>query len=735
MRDTGHASTERGRARARMLSELRRCALNCAMLETAALAASPGRRRAWATASSRHAWVRRHALVAATAGAALGVAGIAAVRAVGRPELRAAASHEIAAGLYLASCWLVLGLALGALTSPLVGTRFGRRAAVSVSVAVFSALAVLHTIDVVQRIVSGTYLSLEFFAFASNGSEHLWHAAKSEYAVTAAVIPLLLAAFALGFARPLRCFFRDAAPIATAEVAPGQHRPVVSAAALSLALSLLTLVTFVFLGRETSAFARGMFASGPLLGIASSMANRDAAARAHYGAHDPATPHAWTAPEGPPRTLEASFHAHLAQQQPSARPNVVLFLLESIAPSHLGFMGYPRPTSPNIDRLAQEGLELRRTWATATHSNYSQMALLSSLFPRRGNGLDQYTRLDYPRFLFHDLFAALGYDTATISSQDEDWQGMRRFQDTGTPTFFWHSRDFTGAHLDSGVERTVPDEHTASKVIEWLTTKRARPFAVYVNFQGTHFPYALAPGNPRPFEPDNPPAATFTYFRYPESSRPLAINRYDNALAHVDRQIGRVLTALETSGVLDDTLVVLTADHGEQFFERGLVTHGQTLHEIEARVPLILRWPRHIAPERRLEPVSHLDVLPTIAELVQAPVHPSWQGESVRLPRPVNAAPRPIYLTIQGIRLADALVCWPYKIIYERAAAITRLFHLERDPDELEDLAEAEPLVAGRLSGTFERQLAAQLRYHDADHPEARTERFAPRLRGCPSVP
>jgi hypothetical protein len=84
------------------------------------------------------------------------------------------------------------------------------------------------------------------------------------------------------------------------------------------------------------------------------------------------------------------------------------------------------------------------------------MAILSSLFPRRGTMLDQYGRLDYPRFLSHDLFHQLGYRTATISSQDETWQGMRRFEDTGTPTLFVHAPDYTGQHIDTGTERSCP---------------------------------------------------------------------------------------------------------------------------------------------------------------------------------------------------------------------------------------------------------------------------------------
>ncbi len=698
-------------------------ALSCGVTEPTAAAASASASPAaspaegvLADARPGHSWVSRHALVAGTAGVALGAASLVVVRAFGRPELGSTPSHELAACGYGALCWLALGLVLGTFTLPLVHTDRGRRCSVALGVAVYSALALTQAADVALRILSGSFLSRDLLAFAYNARQHLAHAATGGYLLWALALLATLLAFGAVFARALAKTERVVAV-----------RP---APPLVMALALSAVVTFVFARRDESRFARHMFASGPLLGLASSM----------VGGHEEPEPLGASAylqasvPEGPPRSAETAVLARAREPAQTKRPNVLLVMLESIAVSHLGFSGYARPTTPNLDRLAREGLLMRRAWTTATHSNYAQMAVLSALVPRRGTGLDLYTRLDYPRFLFHDLFATLGYATATITSQDEEWQGMRRFQATNTPTDFWHSRDFTGTHLDSGVERTVPDEHTASEAIGWLNRHADRNFALYVNLQSTHFPYTLAPGAERPFLPDEPSPSTFTYFRYPESEVGVVQNRYDNALAHVDRQVGRLVRALEMAGVLDDTLIVVTADHGEQFFERGLVTHGQTLHEIEARVPLLLRWPRGIRPEARTEPVSHVDVLPTIAEVVGAPMHPSWQGKSFLAPRPAGSPPRAIFLDIQGLRLADAIVCWPYKLIFDRTTGLRHLYDLERDPNERDDRAEAEPLVAQGLGRTLAAQIEAQLDYHAYENTAARAERFQPRLAACPSV-
>jgi predicted AlkP superfamily pyrophosphatase or phosphodiesterase len=115
-------------------------------------------------------------------------------------------------------------------------------------------------------------------------------------------------------------------------------------------------------------------------------------------------------------------------------------------------------------------------------------------------------------------------------------------------------------------------------------------------------------------------------------------------------------------------LVVLTADHGELFFDRGMVTHGRTLYDVEARVPIALRWPGRVPVERRDEPVSHLDIMPTVLALLGLSPHPSWQGRSFLVPQPETAQKRAIFLNIQGLRFADAIVCWPYKLMIDRTS-------------------------------------------------------------------
>lgn len=412
------------------------------------------------------------------------------------------------------------------------------------------------------------------------------------------------------------------------------------------------------------------------------------------------------------------------------RPNVVLVMLESVGTNHLGYLGYQRDVTPELDRIAARSRRYLDARSTASHSNYAQMAALSSLFPRRFSGFDAYTRLDYPRVLWHDFLAAFGYQTATHSSQDETWQGMLRFQTTGTKTEYHHAGTYEGKRIRMGSEKIVPDEVTITRAIRWITHQDS-PFGLYVNLQATHFPYRVPPGGPAPYQPTRPTRGKFHYLNYPAADVPVVINRYDNALAYVDKQVGRLFSYLEKSGKLPNTVFIVTSDHGESFGENGLVTHGRSLFEEEVRVPLLIHYPRDVAPGDDLRRASTLDLLPTIADLLEAPPHPAFQGVSLLgevQPR------RPVFMNIQGMKSVDGVVCGRYKFVLNRSAETKSLFDLEADPEEEHDLASKLPSVTHKLETLLRAQMRTQMRYHHPSSDSLRTEHYAPRLASCPDL-
>jgi arylsulfatase A-like enzyme len=667
-------------------------------------------------ASARGGWFRRHLLVGLGLGLGLGAVGQSLVLTLARGELDATLWQRLAGVAYATACWVVLAFALACAGSLLLRVRRGGLLAVALSSVVLGVLAFLSAVGSALRIISGSYLTAGAVMFSLGSTDHFMHAAVEGYVGWFGIAMAVMVTFTVAMWHLLR-------PVARVPARPLRRE-------LGVVLALLVGVGAIYAQRAQFRFTKRMFLSSPLLALVSSMQSDFALERSNVRQATIGEP---LAPPGPPRAAEVGWKQVVAERK-GPRPNVLLIMLESITPRHMSLFGYPRETTPRIDALASRGLVMSRAWTTATHSNYAQMAVLSSLFPRRVHGLDQYTRLDYPRVLLHDAFHELGYDTATVSSQDETWQGMRRFQETQTPTYFWYSADFEGEHLDSGVEQIVPDAATVDVALDWLSRYRDAPWALYLNLQATHFPYAIEPSAERPWQPDQPTPSTFGYLGFPEAERAQAVNRYDNAMRYVDDQVGRLVDYLEAADELDDTLIVITADHGEMFFEKGLVTHGKTLYEIESRVPIVMHWPGKVKPERRNDPVSNLDILPTVADLIEQPPHPSWQGRSFRRPD-TSAVPVGIYMNIQGLRFADAMVCWPYKLILDRTSKKQFLFDLALDPDERHNLMLERPEVASKLADSLTKQLVAQLDYHREDAVAERDARFQPRMRTCPALP
>jgi arylsulfatase A-like enzyme len=134
------------------------------------------------------------------------------------------------------------------------------------------------------------------------------------------------------------------------------------------------------------------------------------------------------------------------------------------------------------------------------------------------------------------------------------------------------------------------------------------------------------------------------------------------------------------------------------------------------------------------EPVSHLDVLPTVLQLLELPPHPAFQGRSLLESPEPSQRPAGVYLNIQGLKTAEAIVCWPWKLIARRGEKAASLFQLEQDPGELEDRRARDPEVATALETTLASQVFAQLEYHGRDDSERRA-RHAPRLLPCPNLP
>jgi arylsulfatase A-like enzyme len=674
------------------------------------------------TALSLGAWCVRNAKVGALLGAVLGSVSAYLARRGPLPEgVLPPTWLQITGAVLVCAAFFAFVLVLSAAATWWLLPRF-KKTAFTIHATWVGVWVLVHFTSTILRALSGAYLTRGVLEFAMAGDLHFFLGILGDYT---RYVGLLLAIVALVAIAVVLLVRRE---LGRPETPRPRARPVLLAVPFAL----------VVVGLAPARLLPGLEAASPEVALASSLDptiddDPIATPDEEESSPDRPTPKRPTVPGGLPQSEGARWRDEIAKLPPR-KTNVILLTLESITPRHLGYMGYERDTTPNLDRIAKESLRMRKAWSTATHSNYAQMAILSSLFPRRSTGLDVYRRLDYPRVLLHDIMSQLGYSTATVSSQDETWQGMLKFQQTGTPTFYRHSKDYRWNHIDTGAELVVVDHVTVDTAIDWMTRQGDKPFSIYINFQATHFPYRLQHGVPRPFEPTEIPRGHFNYLGYPESDRQAAINRYDNALHYVDEQIGKLTAFLEKNDKLADTLWVITADHGESFHEHGQVTHGKTLYDAEARVPLLVHWPAKVTAGDAYEPVSTLDVLPTILDLLDVPTHPSFQGKSFMNKSAEGHEQNAVFMNIQGLRSAEAVVCWPWKLVVDRTSRTIQLYDLERDPDELDDRAKHEGEIARTLRATLSAQMTAQLAYHKSGS-EGLGKRYAPKLLSCPELP
>jgi len=401
--------------------------------------------------------------------------------------------------------------------------------------------------------------------------------------------------------------------------------------------------------------------------------------------------------------------------RPAPRPkNVIVYVLESVGAQHLGLYGSPYDTSACLQREAANSLVFDNFYAHCGVTANSLVAINLGIYP--GMTWREYT-VEQPNLPGTTLAALLkprGYRTAYMTSGEIQYVNMDGFlKNRGYDLVCGYERLGCPAMLDSwGVE----DRCLVDSILRWIDEDRERPFCVMAWTQQTHHPYEPSPGVP--FidffdglkEDELPPDA-------------YDLGRYLNTLHEADRQLGRLFDELRRRGLADDTLVVVTGDHGEGFgAPHDIYGHGGRLFDEIVRVPLVVWNPRLFHPGRREATIGgHIDLNATLAEMLDLRVADSWQGhslfDSTRPPRTYFFAANDDYLL--GVREHD----WKY--IYNATIGRELLFELGSDPHEQTNLA------ADRADRCLElrQRLAAWLKYEEGHIAKLRQASNGPALR------
>ncbi|SEO21012.1 Arylsulfatase A [Halogranum amylolyticum] len=413
--------------------------------------------------------------------------------------------------------------------------------------------------------------------------------------------------------------------------------------------------------------------------------------------------------------------------------HVLVLDVDSLRPDHTSTYGYELETTPNIDRIAADGTVFSTAYATNSPCMPSRAALISGRYGLsngvtthgpRGRVLQSPHVWEDQRYTpewwtLPELFFNERIRTVAVSS----------FPRHPAPWFYhlWH--EFYNPQEPTGKResfQTPRAADVADLAIDALREHATDDTFVYAQFWDPHTPYKQpglddAEGSAEYPLPPHPTAETIeehqTWDRWRsaprqgiESRADLAdvLAKYDNEIEYVDEQIGRVVDALEAAGIYDDTLLVVTADHGEEFGEHGLYSEHWSTYEGTQRIPLIVKPPADAEPavSRVDTPVTNVDIAPTIADYAGLDVPGRWQGESLRPlvestaenPREFVVVEHGLYTAQRAIRTAKWKLIRTYHAgLWEDELATFELYDLEDDPWEQQNLVDARPEVVAEL--------------------------------------
>jgi arylsulfatase A-like enzyme len=354
--------------------------------------------------------------------------------------------------------------------------------------------------------------------------------------------------------------------------------------------------------------------------------------------------------------------APVPEKMAVAPANVIILLIDSLRADHLSSYGYPLPTSPVIDRLAREGILFRNGFATSNWTVPTHASIFTGLYPSSHGAYSLHSSLDPTVPTLARLLAAKGYrtgiffDNPLLHSHGGLLQGFqaRVGVDNAHKVSLALDRVWDRLHGRRAMSGNIL--RTAGK---WIAHGRGtgRPFFLFVNVLDAHLPYR--PQKPyiddflkslpnetvntkltRIFTRDgirSKKTADSLFRRLTAADWRWLGRFYDSNIRAIDDRIGEFLQRLKNEGLLDNTLVVVTADHGELLGESGLGGHYQsTFSQAALRVPLICWFPGHLPSMEIQQPVSQVDFLPSILKLtgLAGSIPPASQGGDLFAPSP-----------------------------------------------------------------------------------------------------
>ncbi len=388
------------------------------------------------------------------------------------------------------------------------------------------------------------------------------------------------------------------------------------------------------------------------------------------------------------------------------------FDLDTTRPDHLHCYGYGRDTCPNIDRLAKEGVRFTNHFCSDAPCVPSRGATFTGQFGIKTAIVthgDTVQRIPHPETLLQHVLAVNGLPGTSIST----FSGQADWFHKGWETYI---RPAVGTHLQRVLAKDIN-----RYAIPWIEHHWDEDFFLFVHYWDPHTPYNMPVDYGERFHDckplDYPDAETIEKDQaldapFAAPKRPIAtpedfqrwISRYDGEIYYADMHIGQILDKMEEVGILDETLIIVTSDHGEQQGHQGVYGDHVSAYDGVIRIPLIMRYPDHLPTGQVIEDFTYgLDVGPTIMELMGIEKPTMYDGASLLPLVRGEAEGRDYVVCGHGLWTAQRAIrtkrwklvktlhpgFWPYKE--------TELYEINSDPNETTDLAWEQPEIVKEL--------------------------------------
>ncbi len=424
----------------------------------------------------------------------------------------------------------------------------------------------------------------------------------------------------------------------------------------------------------------------------------------------------------------------LTSTAPKRRPNVLVYMIDTLRADHTSLYGYARDTTPFLKKLGSQGIVFDDSHVQSTWTKPSVASMMTSLYSVTHGIYRETDTIPKGAATLAEHLRGAGYVTASIVANP--FAGRM----TGLDRGFDYMTEFPAVQRHGAEAHRATDSTAVNALaLPWIEEHHDEPFFLYAHSTDPHAPYRP----PAEFEaaftnPKETPEFDQEYHEMwgirrlggavfsreesikrgidPNTYIRKAFERYDGEIANNDRNIELLIQKLESSGVLDNTLVFIVSDHGEEFMEHGWTGHGFSLYQEQTHGVFLMWNPERFGTPRRIaEPVQLIDLMPTILDLLNIPVQGVVQGQSLvplamgqpferagimtsRVPQ-VATSPAPIP---ENLTQTFAWLDPKWKLIYRDEAKQAglnsiELYDRQTDPNDRQDVASQNPEVVKKL--------------------------------------